>query len=851
MKQIPFALLIISTCSLLVMAAGCSPNKPIYFNEPAGLSYYLDQATQVDYPDAEIPSLDEVTQAHQPMTVIDPDFTSFEDITLESAVHKALLNSKLIRGYGTPGLQDTRVNPGQDNLTINPNAAATTWDVAIRESEPGFISQPGAIGSPSNILTNTALDTNQGVEAALADFDAQYTSSFNLATSDEPRNGTSILNSEVFTQTQFSWQNEFSKKSANGTQLFFRNINQYTENNNPLVAAGGIQILDSFYRTSMEAEIRQPLLRGRGAFIQRMPVVISRISTDQELTVVEANLQNMVTNVEIRYWDLYLAYRNFDASKRGLKAALETYRIVKQQYEKEEVDIQKYNQAIDQYQFFDRQVITAYNSLLNAEGQLRFLLGWAATDGRMLRPIDEPVTTPIEFDWCTTMCEALTYRPSIRRQRWEIKKRELALQYSKNGLLPELNLSLVYRWLGLGNKYGVSAGDDQPFPDVNSGALNELLGGDYQELAFGGTFAMPIGFRREEANVRNAELKLAREIGRGEDLELDVNKELSETFRALAANQYVMQSAFNSWIATDKEVTHWERVKEAGLEALNINLDSQRRRAQAEIAFYTALVEYNKCIALMHRRKGTILAYSGIQFGEGPWPGKAYIDAEEHARRRSASRQINYGWTRPQVISRGEDYAPATNTGQVAPAYQIPASGNPIISDSPVMTGPYEMPPQNIPMQGPVERMPYIESHASPMIDQPTLADPANYHSAANQTSEAAIQQVAYHEPVAAPNNAATPARTVEPVAIRIQAEPAPKSSRPSVSTSIQPSEPKRDHADQPVQRLKAKTPTAGSATSANTAVQAPVASNLQWEKLGLSKPQSQPAKTTARIKTN
>ena len=197
--------------------------------------------------------------------------------------------------------------------------------------------------------------------------------------------------------------------------------------------------------------------------------------------------------------------------------------------------------------------------------------------------------------------------------------------------------------------------------------MNELYSGDHQELALNGTFALPIGFRREEANVRNAQLKLAREIARGEDLELDITKELSETMRALAANQMIMRSAFNRWISTDEEVQHFERLEDAGVESLDVALDSQRRRSQAEIAFYTAVVEYNKVIALLHHRKGTILAYSGVEYQEGPWSGKAYIDAQEHARRRGASRELNYGWTRPQVISRGANQASTGNTGYIAP----------------------------------------------------------------------------------------------------------------------------------------------------------------------------------------
>lgn len=866
-------------CSFLVGAIGCSPSKPIYLNDTGNLSHYLDQATAVEYPDTDIPSLDEVTQAYRPMTVSDPEFTSFEDVTLEAVVSMALQNTKVVRGYGTPSLQSTRVAPGQDSLANGTAAAATVYNIAIRQSEPGFISQPGAISSPSSIVTNTALDGNQGVEAALADFDAAYTSSVNLGISDEPRNGASVLNASVFTQKQFTWQNELSKKSANGTQFFFRNINQYTENNNPLQGQGGIQLLDSFYRASFEAEIRQPLLRGRGAFIQRMPIVISRISTDQEIANLESTLQNMVTNLEIRYWDLYLAYRNFEAAKTGRDAALETWRIVKDQFDEgAQVNIQNVAQASEQYHFFDAQVIEAYNSLLNSEGQLRYLLGWASTDGRFLRPTDEPMMAPVEFDWCTSVCEALTYRPEVRQERWEIKKRELAVQYAKNGLLPELNLSFVYRWLGLGNKYGTS-GASQPFADVQSAALNELYGGNFQELSVGGDFAMPIGFRREEANVRNAQMKLARSIARVEDLELDIEKNLSETIRALDANQMIMRASFNRWISTTEEVEHFKRLEDAGVESLDVALDSQRRRAQAEIAFHTAVVEYNKALALMHRRKGTILSYSGIEFSEGPWPGKAYVDAGEHARRRGASRELNYGWTRPNVISRGENYTPNDNTGQIPAAYTLPVNQNidaglapnEVIYDDSYNADPMDM---QIDAQFYQNQIP-TNANETMVPSQPTMAIPGNGSSTRNvipqQRQRASqVQQVGYNESLQATAggySTTQPATTgFQPVAVR--RKPAGNSARISMvsqDSQIRARKPQRDHSVQPVKRLEATTPLVTraaqsmaqqpSAKSVRTqqppTTRSTTVSSVQWERLGLTRPETQAGQTTARIKSN
>lgn len=779
--------------ALASIASGCTPTKPIYLNDTGDLSTYIEKATSIEYPDVDVRSLDEVEQAHAPMTVADPDFQNYEDMTLEQAVGYALQNGKVFRGFGTASLQGTRVSPGVDNLINGIAGAGTIYDVAIRETEPGFIGTPGQIASPGSISTNTGLDVNQGVEAALADFDAQFTSTMTYAQSDEPRNTVSNNPNQplIFQQDQAQWTSELAKKTANGTQLFFRNVTSYTDNSNPLstdAITPGFQALRSVYRTAFEAEVRQPLLRGRGAFINRMPIVISRISTDQQIANLEAQLQNLVTNVEVRYWDLYLAYRSMDAAKTGRDAATETWRIVKDQYDEgSNVNIQQLAQAAEQYHFFDAQVIDAYNSVLNAEGALRFLMGWSSTDGRIVRPIDEPVMAPVEFDWFNTKCEALTYRPELRQERWEIKKRELALAHSKNGLLPELNVSGTYRWLGNGNDFGVSGSGDS-FPQQNSGALNNLYDGNFQEVALTAEYRMPIGFRRELSNVRNAQLKLAREIARLEDAELEVIKELSEAFRALEANQAIMQSSYNRWKETTIEKDHFKELEEEGVETLDVALDAQRRRSQAEIAFYTAVAEYNKVICLIHRRKGTTLPHSGIAFSEGAWPGKAYQDAHEYARRRGASTTLDYGWSRPNVISRGEDFPTDQNSGNVIhidEGYSTTyGEGQPIYSD------PYVTPGEII--------EPYNSSMPAPMDISPGVYQGSqSRNSVPKGETVYQARQVTYEEDVRADSRR-----------VRSSTKKAGQRSARSTRVASEPiATPKRDSSRLPMKRLKARTP--------------------------------------------
>ena len=93
---------------------------------------------------------------------------------------------------------------------------------------------------------------------------------------------------------------------------------------------------------------------------------------------------------------------------------------------------------------------------------------------------------------------------------------------------------------------------------------------------------------------------------------------------------------------------------ETGKSDVNVILQSQLRRAQAQLSYYRALTEYNKSVCYVHYLKGTLLDYNSIALSEGPWPQKAYWDAMERARERDAGHYLNYGWTRPGVIRTGE-----------------------------------------------------------------------------------------------------------------------------------------------------------------------------------------------------
>jgi hypothetical protein len=192
-----------------------------------------------------------------------------------------------------------------------------------------------------------------------------------------------------------------------------------------------------------------------------------------------------------------------------------------------------------------------------------------------------------------------------------------------------------------------------PFNTPGSSAFSTLTGGDFQEWQLGLQMNIPIGFRRELSGIRHHELLLARDRAVLKDLELEISHQLGDAIRDVDNNYGLTQTNFNRRVAAEAEVQAVGASYEAGRIALDLLLDAQRRRAEAESAYYRSLVDYNRAIMNVHYRKGSLLDFDGVYLAEGQWPAKAYFDAMRQARKRDAALYIDYGYTRPNVVSQG------------------------------------------------------------------------------------------------------------------------------------------------------------------------------------------------------
>ena len=630
--------------ALTVLLGGCAwTHRPAKSNDWEACHDPAEFAQQIELPCLQHePAPDERSFQRPVLSPRDADQYETTDVSLVEAIQMAVANSDVVRQIpqvAKPARGGAAVAELNDTLLGQVPFLTSAYDVAVQATNA---SGPG-----------------QGIEAALSEFDTSFSVSSFWNRREEPNNvnqPAEQIFAPSFEQNTADIRAELAKTAATGTRMFARHNTLYDRNNTPT------RVVSSDYLTDFELGVTQPLLRGAGAEYTRIAglagqpgfyngVLIARINTDISLTEFEAAVRDLVGQVIDTYWELYVAYRAFEAARNGRDNALKNWRLVQARVRVGAQEAAREAQARAEYHRFQTDMDNGFCDVLRVESRLRFLLGRAVGDGQILRPSEEPIQARVVFDWEQIESETLLRTPELRRQKWRIRQRELELIASRNLLLPRLDLTALYRFAGRGDHLLEPNGRGVP-PFAGSNAWSTLADGRYQGWQLGFQFDVPIGFRRELSAVRNAELQLSRERARLRNQELIASHLLADVVREAECSYVVSQSRYNNWLAAQDEVDLVGAAYQANRITFDQLLNAISRLSQAETDFYRAVANYSRSIAEVHLRKGSLLDQYGVYLAEGPSPAKAIRDAHELAQQRRQP-LMDYCVRSPLIVSRG------------------------------------------------------------------------------------------------------------------------------------------------------------------------------------------------------
>jgi len=472
------------------------------------------------------------------------------------------------------------------------------------------------------------------------------------------------------------------------------------------------------YTPRLQFTVEQPLLRlfgvevnqlspsHPGSILLNLPpsggagtegILISRIRLDQQRADFDAKINFLLLNVEAAYWNLYAAYFNLYAQEEGLRQAYEGYRFIRLRVLAGNEPPQSEYQARAQFERFRGDVIEARGQVLEAERQLRGLLGLRSDDGYRLVPIDKPNEAPYVPDFYEAANEALAHRPELLQLRQDVKAQQLNLLLQKNLRRPDLRVFGQYDIAGLGTRL-----DGREFADpantIPGNALASLGNNQFNSWTIGIRLDMPLGLRDANASVREAQLNLAKSYFALRDAELKALEFLLAQYRRVIQAHTVI-----GYRRAEREYLQMYLGKVAEVIAIGTwnqafyqnYLTVQQQLAQAIAREHRAIADYNTALASFEYAKGTIQRYNNVSVLEGPPPPWVQKKAADYIRER----------TEAALKLRERDVAPAPAGASVLGGQPVgPAVGTPFLFELPPFAQPRPPLPEDLPGPRPQEK---------------------------------------------------------------------------------------------------------------------------------------------------
>ncbi len=170
-------------------------------------------------------------------------------------------------------------------------------------------------------------------------------------------------------------------------------------------------------------------------------------------------------------------------------------------------------------------------------------------------------------------------------------------------------------------------------------SFRALVSDHLNDWTVGLTMNLALGYRFENATLRQAKLGLAQAYNALKEQELKATNYLASQYRQVLESHKVIEARRQerqAWAARLEAIqTEIQLGKRApgDVEAL----DALRQWTASLSTEYQAVVDYNNALVALEFAKGSILQYDSVAISEGPLPQCAQVRAVDHERERTAA----------------------------------------------------------------------------------------------------------------------------------------------------------------------------------------------------------------------
>ena len=366
----------------------------------------------------------------------------------------------------------------------------------------------------------------------------------------------------------------------------------------------------------LQFNITQPLLKNRGRYVNRIPIMQAQSS----LRVSEYNLRfqllNLVNNAENAYWNVISARETLRVQEQARDTAAEYLKFMQQQLDLGALSpLDIYNPKAS-LAAAEVSVSTARFNLLQAEDVLRHQMGVDLDpEARKLaitltEPADPGSTDSMTFDRESEVKKALSINPAMKAAAQKLDVDDLGIQSAHNGLLPNLAFTASYMTAGRGGAY--INGLRQLLPGGLSDSLGQMFGFGYPTYQAGLTLTLPIRSKAASAAMGIAVAQKKTDALTVRNQEQNIRLQILNAVTNLEGAKEQLKLAIVTRDFAKLNLDAENQKYQLGTEINQNVINAQQQLASAELTVVNAQISVRKSVLNLITQTGELLDERGI-----------------------------------------------------------------------------------------------------------------------------------------------------------------------------------------------------------------------------------------------
>jgi len=377
------------------------------------------------------------------------------------------------------------------------------------------------------------------------------------------------------------------------------------------------QTFNPYYRTQLQFDFNQPLLRNFGPLVSRREILVAANDLEVSRSQLEASVLDTIYRVQEAYWNLFFAIEDLGVKRQSLSLARDLLAKNRKEVEVGTIAPLEILNAQATVAAREAEILSAEASIKKFNETLRSLIEPAGGPSPELA--DRPEFTAVSISLDEALGTAMARRPELRQARTAIQTREIDFRIARNQLLPQFDLALSY-WSPGSSGDRILYLNDNPLTGVIVGseksgaskAVKDAMKFLYNNWRIGLTLSVPLGDVIGKANAARARLNLEQSQAQLRAQEQRIHLDVSDAVRNLETNAKRIDAYRVARELAEKRLEAETKKLEVGLSESYFVLDYQERLATARSNELRALVDYNLSLALFEKIIGTSLEKRNI-----------------------------------------------------------------------------------------------------------------------------------------------------------------------------------------------------------------------------------------------